>query len=77
MIEWTLAGESKRLADVPKDAIITSVDDIECVGMCEECGAPVLENRPYIIWDDGIVTHKECPKRGAGEGGARDSQTAD
>ena len=61
MIEYVLNGECERVKDVPKDAVIVSVDGKMVEGQCEACGKPLCEGDDMKIWADGIVTCKpEC-----------------
>jgi len=53
-------GECGRLTDVPLGAVILKVDGEECVGMCIECGEPILRDQYYLEDQDGIMWHERC-----------------
>lgn len=52
-------GLCARQADVPKHARIETVDEKECVGICEYCGQPILQGDEYEQDQDSIVWHKD------------------
>lgn len=45
---------------ISRGFVIDSVDDEECVGMCEICGMPITESQPYETDCEGIAWHKLC-----------------
>jgi len=64
MIEWSkvTTGKCRRLADVPKDAQIRTVNGRECIGGCEVCGEPILDGQQYNYDSDGVMWHGRCPR---------------
>ena len=60
-IEYLTSATCTLLDDVPKGATITAVKGLNCIGMCEDCGLPILENESYKTDSDGVFWHKgEC-----------------
>jgi hypothetical protein len=62
MIEYTIHGRCKRLADVPSGAMIHTVNDRNVIGICEACGWPVYEDTGYRSFEDGVI-HGKCNRR--------------
>ncbi len=61
MIYYEIIGHCRRLADVPKDATIITVNGRECFGLCEVCGRPVLDGQESRCDNDGVWWHVKCP----------------
>ena len=53
--------EVETLDDVPKGAEIVAVDDVEVVGMCENCGRPILDGEDSERDCEGVEWHTTCP----------------
>jgi hypothetical protein len=55
LIEWEqqLFGACESFNDIPKGATIIAVDDVPCLGTCENCGIPIMEGDEYISTEDG------------------------
>lgn len=61
-IDWTKIeyGGCESIDDVPEGAIIDSIDDITCVGMCENCSSPILINQSYGYDEEGTYLCDTC-----------------
>ncbi len=62
-IEWTQHGECASYGEVPVGAQITRVNGRESLGICENCGWPVLDGNKYYRYADGIIVHAHCLRR--------------
>ena len=64
MIKWTktTAGSCRSYDEVPKDVTIESVNGIDVMGICENCGKPVLETQIFNENEYGIMWHVNCKK---------------
>jgi hypothetical protein len=63
MIEWVKfeSGECETLDEVPKGARIEAIDDKFCIGICEVCESPILEDSEgYLYSSDGVYTCGKC-----------------
>jgi len=54
-------GLVKHISQVPRHGHIDSVDGSQCYGLCESCGAPILEGQDYQRDSEGIMWHFRCP----------------
>lgn len=40
--------------------VVDSVDEIDCRGLCEDCGLPILEGQQYYRDEEGVIWHAAC-----------------
>lgn len=59
-IEKDVTGADEVKSLISRGFVIDSVDDEECVGMCEICGMPITESQQYETDCEGIAWHKSC-----------------
>lgn len=65
IIEWEKreTGECEKIEDIPKGAKIISVDDKMCVGVCEDCSQPILDDEYFVSDSDGVLVCEKCLKQ--------------
>ena len=64
MITWTktTTGACRSYDEVPEGAKIDLVNGISIMGICENCGKPVLETQIFNEDEYGIIWHANCKK---------------
>ena len=60
MIEYTITGNARSLAEVPDGARINYVNGRCVIATCEGCSRPILEDSVHHEWADGVFTCKQC-----------------
>ena len=46
----------EQMTALGPDWTILEVDDIECIGRCENCQRPILEGSMHAAYSDGVYT---------------------